>query len=530
MKGLLKVTTVLLASLVLLMGCQQAPAAAPAAKTEPAKAATPAPKAGQPKQGGQMVVATAEEEITLDFHQSNFTIGRVMIMNISDALVFQDDSTELKPGLAESWKQEDPTTWVFQLRKGVKFHDGTPFNAAAVKTNLDRLVNPDTKSPRRNLFDMIKAVEAPDENTVRVRLAYPYQPLLANLAMSNAHMMSPAALEKYGKDVGRNPVGTGPFVFKDWVSGDRITLEANKDYWRGRPNLDSLVFKFGTDSPTRVNLLKTGQVHIGMQLSSTDAKSVEGDQNLAVVPLAWPSIIGLGKNNQRKPFDDVRVRQAVSHAIDTDAIVKNVMLGAGKPQSTILTPGVFGYNPNLPVYKYDPNRAKQLLTEAGYPNGFDADFYFDSAVAQYRQIMEAVQGYLSAVGIKVRLEALDSTGLEAKRRSGEFFFIREGWGSITGDADFFLVPKLHTASIPPGGANFSRYSNKEVDALLDAARQEADRAKREKMYQDAEAIVYKDQPWTVLTQTIDVQGRSKRVRDVLFTTGFVLGFHKAWLD
>src|SRR5262249_7533044 len=145
-------------------------------------------------------VAAAEEEASLDFHLSNTTIGRTIIMNIGDALVFQDETTELKPGLAESWKQEDPVTWVFTLRKGVKFHDGTDFDSAAVKVNLERLVNPDTKSPRRNLYDMIKMVETPDPSTVRLRLAYPYAPLLANLAASNGHMMSPAALTKYGAD------------------------------------------------------------------------------------------------------------------------------------------------------------------------------------------------------------------------------------------------------------------------------------------------------------------------------------------
>ena len=284
----------------------------------------PAPAAGK------LTIATSAEPNSADFHQSVGTIGRQLAANIGDALVALDENLNVRPALAESWKQESATSWVFHLRRGVKFHDGTPFNAAAVKFNLERLVDPATKSRDANMLAALDTVEVVDDATVRLKLKRPFAPLVRTLAYILGYMVSPTAARATGlQDFGRAPVATGPFKLTRWVAGDHILLTANRDYWRGAPKVDEIVWKFVPQSATRSALLRSGDVDFVESLDGPDLASVQGDANLVVTRIPLLSWNFVGVNNRTKPFDNPKVRQAISHAIDAGALVRRVLLGAG---------------------------------------------------------------------------------------------------------------------------------------------------------------------------------------------------------
>src|SRR5262249_50551996 len=255
----------------------------------------------------KITIATSAEPNSADFHQSVGTIGRQLAVNIGDALVALDENLEVRPALAESWKQESPTSWVFRLRKGVKFHDGTPFNAAAVKFNFERLLDPATKSRDANMLASLDTVEVVDEFTVRLKLKRPFAPLLRTLAYIFGYQMSPTAAKQLGlQDYGRAPVSTGPFKLAQWVAGDHITLVANKDYWRGAPKIDEITWKFIPQSSSRSALLRAGDVDFVESLDGADLASVQGDPNLVVnrIPLLSWNFVGV--NTKTKPFDNVK--------------------------------------------------------------------------------------------------------------------------------------------------------------------------------------------------------------------------------
>src|SRR5262249_6163491 len=328
------------------------------------------------------------------------TIGRQLAVNIGDALVMLDENLEVKPALAESWRQESPTIWVFRLRKGVKFHDGTPFNAAAVKFNFDRLLDPATKARDANMLASIEAVEVADEHTVRLKLKRPFAPLLRTLAYIVGYQMSPTAAKTLGmQDLGRAPVGTGPYKLAKWVAGDHIVLVANKDYWRGAPKIDEITWKFIPQSSSRSALLRAGDVDFVESLDGADLASVQGDANLVVnrIPLLSWNFIGV--NTKTKPFDNVKVRQAISYAIDANALTKSVLLGTGLPQNQLVPKGMLGYREDYKGYVYNPARAKQLLAEAGLPSGFETELWYATGyTSSVKELCEAIQGYLQAVG------------------------------------------------------------------------------------------------------------------------------------
>src|SRR5262245_33507877 len=240
---------------------------------------------------GKITIATSAEPNSADFHQSVGTIGRQLAVNLGDALVALDENLQVQPALAESWKQESATSWVFVLRKGVKFHDGTPFNAAAVKFNFERLLDPATKARDANMLAALDTVEVIDDTTVRLKLKRPFAPLVRTLAYILGYMVSPTAAKAVSlQDFGRAPVATGPFKLARWVSGDHIMLVANKDYWRGTPKIDEITWKFVPQSATRAALLRSGDVDFVETIDGPDLASVEGDGKLVVtrIPLlSW---------------------------------------------------------------------------------------------------------------------------------------------------------------------------------------------------------------------------------------------------
>lgn len=485
---------------------------------------------GEPQLGGILLVAYDEEPRVLDFHKASATASRVTFnMNIGDTLLFIDENGELQPWLAESWEQESDTTYIFHIREGVTFHDGTPLDAEAVKFNFDRLVDPETISPRANLFP-IESTEVVDPLTVRFTLTVPMAPFLLHLSDPISALMSPASIQNMSADeLQRNVIGTGPFKFVEWVPGDHITLEAFDDYWQGRPYLDQIVFRFIPDPNARTAQLQAGDVQMATTLVETQFAQLQTIPTLHVENHPSTRFNGIGIFSGCPPFDNKLVRQAVAHAIDRESIVNNVLLGVGEVNNQPLNRGTFGWNPNLSTeYEYDPERSRALLAEAGYPDGFDTVYSFTRVSGQPMQ--DAIQANLAAVGINVTLEQLESAAWTEKRNKQEHCLINDGWGAIFNDADFGLYQKFHSSSIPPNGANSYFFSNPELDRLLDEARAELDPEAREQLYWDAMDLIMEEAIAIPITRVNYVNGWSTDVHDVFQNAGDQWWFGKTWIE
>ena len=477
---------------------------------------------------GKLTIATSAEPNSADFHQSVGTIGRQLAVNIGDALVALDENLQVQPALAESWKQESSTSWVFILRKGVKFHDGTPFNAASVKFNFERLLDPATKARDANMLAALDTVEVIDDTTVRLKLKRPFAPLVRTLGYILGYMVSPTAAKAASlQDFGRAPVATGPFKLARWVSGDHITLVANKDYWRGAPKIDEITWKFVPQSATRAALLRSGDVDFVESLDGPDLASVEGDGKLAVTRIPLLSWNFVGVNNRTKPFDNVKVRQAISHAIDANVLVRRVLLGAGQPQNQLVPKGMLGYRDDYKGYAYDPARARRLLADAGYPNGFDTELWYATGyTSSVKELNEAIQGYLAAVNIRARIVVNDLAAWAAARREGKIPMIFMNWGSGTGDSDTSLYSPFNSMEHPPKGVNYTFYANPKVDELVTRAR-EASEAQRDALYREAVALIMDDAPWTMINQLVHLEVRNRSVENVGHQAGFLMYFGAA---
>jgi peptide/nickel transport system substrate-binding protein len=484
----------------------------------------PADAAGPVK----ITIATSAEPNSADFHQAVGTIGRQLAANIGDALVALDENLQVRPALAESWRQESPTSWVFHLRKGVKFHDGTPFNAAAVKFNFERLLDPATKSRDANMLASLDTVETVDDSTVRLKLKRPFAPLVRTLGYIFGDMVSPTAAKAASlQDYGRAPVATGPFKLARWVAGDHILLVANKDYWRGAPKIDEITWKFVPQSATRSALLRSGDVDFVESLDGPDLAGVQNDGNLVVTRIPLLSWNFVGVNVKTKPFDSVKVRQAVSHAIDTDALVRKVLLGAGLPQNQLVPRGMLGYREGYRGYTYDRARAAKLLAEAGYPNGFDTELWYATGyTSSVKELSEAVQGYLGAVGIRARIVVNDLAAWAAARREGRIPMIFMNWGSGTGDSDTSLYSPFHSKEQAPRGVNYTFYANPKVDDLVTRAR-EVEEPQRDALYREAQGLIMDDAPWTIINQLVNLEVRSKNLENVGHHAGFLMYFGAA---
>lgn len=448
-----------------------------------------------------------------------------------DTLVYQAPDGKIEPSLATSWKFKSPTLIEFKLRKGVKYHDGTPFKAADVKFNLERTINM-KRSRWKTFITMIKGVKVIDDSTIEMELKFPFGPILTNLAIPVASIASPTAIKKYGKDFRRHPVGTGPFILEKWVPGEYARFKANPNYWGGKPKIDVLEFRPIPEASTRVLQLRAGEVQLAMFLPPSQLSDVEKDPKLEVLKNPLFRVIYVGMNNKIKPFDNPLVRQAINYAVDTKTIVEKVMLGIGTPTRGPHGPAIWSYDPKFESmgYSYNPEKAKELLKKAGYPNGFEIDFWHPSGKYTADKVAaEAIQDQLAKVGIRARLRT-GGWGLVAPTiRNGKAPIYFYGWGAMSGDPDMIFFNKFHSKNHGRKG-NYSRYSNPEVDKLVEAARQELDSKKRKQMYDNLAKMVLHDAPWLFFKQEVMLVGKSKKLKGVIFHPSERIYFHKAYLE
>ena len=449
-----------------------------------------------------------------------------IVFNIYDGLVrYKHGTLEVEPALAKSWDiSDDGLNYTFHLRDGVKFHDGTPFNAEAVKFKFDRMLNEDSEYadtgpfPLAFFFSAVDKVEVVDDLTVKFTLNEPYAPFMSNLAYTPGLIISPTAVKEYGKDVGRHPAGTGPFKFAEWQSNTRVVLEKNPDYWDGAAKLDAVIYRPITDANTRVAEMLSGGVDLLTEVPPDNVKTFKDDANFEIYTQDTPQIWFLILNAKEGPMADKRVRQAVNYAINKQSMVDNVLQGTATVAAGPVPPAFnWAHDDALKPYPYDPEKAKELIKEAG-KEGAEVVFYVTeggSSMLDPVPMGTAIQADLEAVGLKVKIETYEwntflgkvNPGLEGKADMAEM-----SW--TTNDPDTLPFLALRTDAWPDkGGFNSGYYSNPKVDALLEQARKATDQATRGKLYKEMEDIVYDDAPWAFVANGNQIAAASARVKD-----------------
>ena len=459
---------------------------------------------------GVLVVGQIAEPKSLDPHAVTAVNDFRILMNVYDGLVrYRNGTLEVEPALATSWTiGEDGTEYTFELRDGVEFHDGAPFNAQAVEFNFDRMLDEshpyhDTGPfPLAFFFSAVEDIEAVDGDTVKFTLKEPYAPFLSNLAYPTGLIVSPEAVKKHGADFGRNPSGTGPFAFAEWEANAKVAVTRNEHYWDGAPSLDAVVFRPITDANTRVAEMLSGGIDVMVEIPPDSVSTFDGN-GFTLHEQAGPHVWFLILNAKEGPFSDRRVRQAVNYAIDKKALVENVLQGTAQIAAGPTPPAfAWAYNDALEPYPHDPGKARALIEESGHA-GASLTFYVTeggSGMLDPVAMGAAIQADLAKVGFDVKIETYEwntflgkvNPGLEGKADMAEM-----AW--MTNDPDTLPFLALRTGAWPDkGGFNSGYYSNPEVDALLEAARGSTDQAERARLYKEMQEIVHDDAPWAFI--------------------------------
>ncbi|MEQ8896057.1 MAG: ABC transporter substrate-binding protein [Roseovarius sp.] len=457
-----------------------------------------------------------------------------ILVNLYEGLTrYKDGTLQPEPALATDWEiSEDGTVYTFTLREGVTFHDGTPFNAEAVKFNFDRMLDEnhpyhDTGPfPLSFFFGAVETTEVVDDMTVKFTLNAPYAPFLSNLAYPTGLIVSPEAVKAGGADFGRNPVGTGPFKFVEWNSNERVVVDRFEDYWGDTTGLQAVVFRPITDANTRVAEMLAGGIDMMVEVPPTSMGQFEGDE-YTVHEQAGPHVWFLILNAKEGPFADMKVRQAANYAINKEAIVNDVLEGTATVAAGPTPPAfAWAYNEDLDPYPYDPGKAKALIAEAG-AEGAELTFYVTeggSGMLDPVPMGTAIQADLEAVGFDVSIETYEwntflgevNPGLEGKADMAEM-----AW--MTNDPDTLPYLALRSEAWPDqGGFNSGYYANEKVDELLENARTATDQEERAKLYREMQEIVQEEAPWVFIANWKQNAVTSDRVADFQLQPSFLL--------
>jgi peptide/nickel transport system substrate-binding protein len=498
---------------------------------------TKKPQAAQ--KGGTLVYGRGGDSVGLDPAYETDGNSFMVCDNIFEALVaYADESTQLEPGLAESWDiSADGMTYTFHLRKGVKFHDGTPFNADAVVFSIGRMMkerkvkflNPSLTIPAQErtpeywvsmeMDNTVDAIEAVDDYTVVFKLKRVEAPFLANMGMDFADIISPAAFVKNPKEFVRNPVGTGPFKFVSWVKGDRIILAKNTDYWdkKGGPYLEKLIFRTIPENSVRFLELKTGNINICEFPNPADIPLIKKDKNLKLISQPGMNIGYLSFNHTKKLWQDANMRKAIAHAINREAIVDNIYQGMGQVAKNPIPPTMWGYNDAVPGFKYDLELAKSYLAKAGYPDGKDLPeitLWSMPVPRPYNpeglKVGVAMISDLSKIGIKAKIVSYDwGTYLKRQREQPEDMDLFQlGWTGDNGDPDNFLAvlfDGLASSSVR------TQWKNEEYHNYMLEGKQTVDQAKRAEIYKKALQIIYDECPVISIAHSTVISPSTKNI-------------------
>lgn len=466
-----------------------------------------------------LIVGRPTDAIFLDPARPSDNESVEVLEQVYDKLIHhRPGSNTIEPGLAISWEVTDNgRVWTFELRRGVRFHDGTPFDADAVVFSFERQRDPFHPFHRKgkfqywqNVFRNVERVEKLGTHKVRVVIERSYAPFAANLAMFPVAIVSPAAVAKWGDDFESHPVGTGPFKFESWERGERIVLEANRDYWGGAPALDRLVFQVIPDPRQRLIALESGAIDIAYAILPEELQFVELHPGLRMHRIPANNVAYLAMNNTHPPFDDRRVRQAVNYAINKEPIVKLVYQGNADPAHGPLPPGQWGYHKPDTIYRYDPTQARALLEQAAADGRFDPAvshvLYVPSTPRPYlpapERIGRVLQTNLAEVGLKTRIVVQDFRAHLSSVQRGEHDLCLLGWVGDNGDPDNFLYTLFDQDNTVPGVArNVAFFKDGYVHGLLVQAQESESREEREALYARAQNLIATEAPWVPLAHS-----------------------------
>ncbi|MCL5109508.1 MAG: ABC transporter substrate-binding protein [Chloroflexi bacterium] len=503
---------------------QSTPASAPGATKVPAPAI-----AKTPKFGGDIVSALSTDIATLDTAMFNGIAEGNIFAHVYNRLTTVDEKGEILPSLAESWEEDaDHLKWTLRLRQGVKFHDDTDFNAEAVKFNIDRYIDPNLKSLRKGEIPAVTGVDVVDPKTVRIKLSQPFSVLPYALASYPGTMVSPAAIKKYGADIARNAVGTGPFVFKEWVKNDRVVVVRNEKYWDTAhpPYLKSITFKGIPDATVVLNGVRSKQIHVTYNVLAKDVATIKSDSSLQLIEGRPTRQVSLRFRLSVPPFDKKEIRQAIAWAIDRAAIEKAVFFDAGLPANQFVAPGQLGHDEKLDVYKrQDLEKAKALLAAGGQPDGFRFRCLIQNN-AEHVQMAQAVKGQLEKIGVTMEMETLEFTTWVQRQGAGQFDTLIGQYDS--GNLDPYQgLARFFT---PESALNVWNYRNPEYDKLLSKAADTANTSERIIIYKQLSAILAEDVPWVMLRYPPRLVLLAKEVQGYVDIADPHVHLYNCWLE
>ena len=482
----------------------------------------------------KVTVAIDTDPVTMDPANHRASKTEMVLRNMFDGLVVRDPDMNIRPELAESWKVIDDKTMEFKLRKGVTFHNGEKFDAEDVKFTIERIVKDGQisgkTSPRKGLMGTVTSVTIVDPYTVRINMSEPW-PIL--LAMLPAQQIVPKDyIEKNGSDYfAQHPVGTGPFKFVEWRKGEMVVMERYEKYYGGSPEippvqvapLKTVIFKVIPEVSSRVSSLLANEAQIISTVPPHMVKQLKADPRVDALMCDGARSYFAEMNVTKKPFDDVRVRKAMNYMFNGEVITQTVLENLAVPLAGILLPKHFAVHKDLKPYGYQPEKAKQLLREAGYPNGFTVEL---DCVDETKTVAEAYAMQLEEVGVKAKVRVWDLGVLREKARNGERSFCFLFWLSSSLVPDGIIIPKLKTKDV----ANFSQYSNKRVDELFHLASSTMDQEKRIKYFVEAQQIVYDEAPMVFGYAPKNIDAKRKEVKNWRPSPDDKINLHDVYIE
>ncbi|AUJ25228.1 glutathione ABC transporter substrate-binding protein [Virgibacillus dokdonensis] len=466
----------------------------------------------------RLTVNLSADPVSLDPHAANDGTSLYVMNAMYDTLVAMNKELEIEPALAESLEQVDELVWEAKLRKDVTFHDGSELNAEVVKANLDRVRDPDVGSPLAFLFDMIDSVSVVDDFTVHIETKFPFAALPSHLAHPGGHIISLDAIEKDyqqmedGGDpftyINENPVGTGYFKYDERVNGEYVSLVKNDAYWGKRAKVDQVTFKTVPEDAARIAELRTGEADIIYPVNPNDMEQINNNEETVVHETESASMSYLGMNNNKEPFQDSNVRQAIAMAIDKQELIDGVFSGVPLVANGPLAPTVVGYSDSLEAIDYNLDKASELLKEAGYEEGFSATILaYDRTTSD---VAEYIQVQLEKIGIDVNIEMAEVGAYLEVTANGSFDMFIGSWGTVTLDADYGLYPMFYSQNAGSAG-NRSFFNNERVDELLENARQTSNEQDRLQLYKEAQQIIMDEATIVPLYHSVLLAGLREEV-------------------
>lgn len=472
------------------------------------------------KSGGSLTFGLAAEPTTMDPYIQNGTHGRTVKFAIFRGLYNYNEKGELEAELAESYTTNDELTqYTFKLRDA-KFHNGDPVTAEDVKYTYERILAPDSKATFKTELSIISSIEVIDEKTITFNLSEPSAPFIHYTALPESVVVSKSYTEENGEDIATKPMGAGPFKFVSWAQGSNIIVEKFDDYYKeGKPYLDEIKFQFYTDENTRVNALRAGDVTLIENVPWKDTESIGQMENLKLESSNGP-FMALQFNTDYEPFNNPKVRQAIAYGIDRKAILNTAFSGRGEEiYGMAILEGYMGYDEKFTKYfKHDVKKAKELLSEAGYPNGFKAKLLSTSQYGMHEQTAVAVQSELKKIGIEVELELPDWATRINKNVQGEYQFLVAGTSGDITDGDWM-------SNFYQGGParlnNSANFDDEQINGLLAQGKKEKDPAKREEIYQQLIERAMELSPFVYLNWREQSYGMQKNVDGFVNLDGFL---------